>query len=299
MKFLNHPYILLTLAPLFWGGNAVAGKLAVGEILPFTITFYRWFFGCLILLPFAIPHLKRDFQQIKSSGWILAGLAVVGFTLFNNLMYSALQYTSVINVAIEQAAIPAFVLLINLVLFRQSISWLQVVGLFLAVIGVVITTTKGNIVYLLEVGLNRGDALMVIASLFYAAYSIGLRWRPKIHWMSFLFVLAVSAMIAALPFYLWELKTHEHIPELSTKGILIMAYIVIFPSLIGQLCYAQGVSAIGAARASFAVNLIPIFGAVLAVFLLGEPFQWYHGAGLVCVLMGIALSEKTRAKIPV
>jgi len=38
----GHPYFLLTLTMLMWGGNAVASRLAVGEVSPLTFTFLRW-----------------------------------------------------------------------------------------------------------------------------------------------------------------------------------------------------------------------------------------------------------------
>jgi drug/metabolite transporter (DMT)-like permease len=42
------------------------------------------------------------------------------------------------------------------------------------------------------------------------------------------------------------------------------------------------------------VNLVPVFGALLAVLLLGEPFAYYHALGLVLVLGGIWLAEQRR-----
>ena len=51
---------MLVLTMAFWGGNAVAGKFAVGEVSPFVLTFLRWALAALIVMAFAWPHLKRD-----------------------------------------------------------------------------------------------------------------------------------------------------------------------------------------------------------------------------------------------
>jgi drug/metabolite transporter (DMT)-like permease len=58
----------------------------------------------------------------------------------------------------------------------------------------------------------------------------------------------------------------------------------------------RGVELIGPGRAGVFINLVPIFSSLLAVGLLGEPFHLYHAAALVLVLVGIALSERTRRK---
>ena len=52
---------------------------------------------------------------------------------------------------------------------------------------------------------------------------------------------------------------------------------------------------VGAARAGFLFNAIPVFAAVMAVAILGEPFGWHHAIGLVLVLGGIAWAERHKS----
>ena len=53
-KVFDNAYLLLILATLAWGGNAVAGKMAAGDWLPFTITSARWIIVVFLLLPFVL-----------------------------------------------------------------------------------------------------------------------------------------------------------------------------------------------------------------------------------------------------
>ena len=78
----------------------------------------------------------------------------------------------------------------------------------------------------------------------------------------------------------------------TPTGWLIMLYIGLLPSLVAQVFFIRGVELIGAARAGIFVNLVPVFGALLAVVLLGEPFALYHAVGLALVLGGIWLAER-------
>lgn len=292
---------MLVLAPLFWGGNAVAGKLAAHDWQPFTITGLRWLLTAILLLPFAIKHLRRDAAILRKTWLILFALGGPGMAMFSLLMYLALNYTSAINVSIEQAAMPAMIMLANFIVFSQRVTVLQIGGLLCCAVGVLITTTGGEPLLFFQQGLNRGDAIMLLACLFYAGYTFGLRWRPVIHWLSFMWVISVSAFLVTIPFTLWELSHSDTVFSISNlldpglRGWAVMSYIIIFPTIAGQIFYARGVELIGSNRAGLFINLVPIFGSILAVLVLRENFEAYHALGLVLVIGGIAFAERYSA----
>ena len=62
----NQPYILLSITALCWAGNAIVGRLAAGHIPPVTLSFLRWFFAFLLILPLARKHLVRDWPSIRT-----------------------------------------------------------------------------------------------------------------------------------------------------------------------------------------------------------------------------------------
>ena len=72
----------------------------------------------------------------------------------------------------------------------------------------------------------------------------------------------------------------------------MLLYAALGPSLIAQVFFMRGVELIGPGRAGIFMNLVPVFGALMAVLLLGEPFATYHAAGLALVLGGIWLAER-------
>jgi len=76
----------------------------------------------------------------------------------------------------------------------------------------------------------------------------------------------------------------------------VLVYVVIFPTILSQLSYARGVELIGSNRAGLFINLVPIFGSILAVVLLRENFEWYHLVGLLLVLLGIGIAERAADK---
>ena len=77
----------------------------------------------------------------------------------------------------------------------------------------------------------------------------------------------------------------------DARGWSVIFYTAIFPSILAQIFYVRGVELIGANRAGLFVNLVPVFGTLLSVALLGEKFRIYHAVALALVLGGIALAE--------
>lgn len=290
---INNPYILLILAPLIWGGNALVGKLAVGEIAPMTLVLLRWVGALLVLMPFALPHVVKDWQKIKPAlGWFVV-YGGVGFALFNLLFYVAAHDTSAVNIALIQATIPMLILLINRLFFRQYLIFPQVIGLLMTLLGVLFIVSGGQWQVLKNLQLNHGDMLMLLAALCYAVYSITLRYKPAVSWLSFIFVAGVFALLLVLPFAVFEIINAEQaVLNFNAKVALLLLYVAIFPSIVAQIAYAKGVSLIGANRAGVAINLVPVFGALMAVVFLGEAFRWFHLAGLLLVMGGIVLSER-------
>jgi len=283
--------VLLLLATLGWAGNTVAGKFATGGWEPFTLTCLRWFLVVMVVLPFAWRHLLNDRKIIAQKWWYFLGVLGFCMALFNLLMFLALNYTTAINVSIEQAFMPVLIILANFVLLSQRVRWLQIIGVGLSIIGVWVTSTQGELLSLFDGGLNRGDAIMLLACVFYAAYTFALRWKPPVHWLSFMCLIALGAFLVSIPFALYAIATNDL--EVPAKADwLVLVYIVIVPSIVSQLSFAKSVSLIGGNRAGLFINLVPLFGSILAVVLLGEQFRLFHAVGMVLVIGGILLAER-------
>jgi drug/metabolite transporter (DMT)-like permease len=291
-RLYDRPWLLLSLCALFWAGNAVAGKLAVGEISPMTLTALRWIGACLVLGAIGARRLKGDLAAAKGALPFLLTLGGLGFTGFNAFLYLAAEATDGVNLLIIQGAIPVMILVAAAVFSGQRFRALQLVGVTMTLLGVIVTATDGEPRRLIELAFNHGDVLMLAASFCYALYALLLKRKPVMPALSLFFVLCLGASIAALiglGVEMWRGKTYAPGPA----GWLILAYCILFPSLLSQIFFIRGVELIGAARAALCVNLVPVFGAVLMVAF-GEPFLWSHAFALLLVLGGVLLAERYR-----
>lgn len=291
----SRAYFYLCITSLFWGANSVAGKLAVGHVSPMVLTTFRWTIALGVILVLMLPQVKRDWPAIRRHWPQLLLYGVFGFTAFNALLYTALGYTSAINAVIEQAGIPMLIFVFNFALFRIQASIAQVLGFTVTLVGVLVTAAHGEFSALAELEFNFGDALMLGACIVYAAYTVSLRWKPEMHWQSFIAAPVFGAFLSALPLLFWEVSRGAAIfPD--TTGWVVVLYAGIFPSLLSQVLYVRGVEMIGANRAGLFINAIPVFGTILSVALIGETLHLFHIVALLLVLGGIAIAEWGRPK---
>ncbi|TPI50445.1 MULTISPECIES: DMT family transporter [unclassified Mesorhizobium] len=288
-------YMFLLLTTLLWGGNSVAGKLAVDHVSPMTLVFLRWVLAVAILLPIGWNALKRDWPVVRRHWFVLAALGASGFTLFNTIFYTALNYTTAINVSIEQAAMPILIIVANFIFFRLRVNWAQIAGVVLTIFGVILTACHGDPRRLLTLALNFGDAIMLVAVILYSGYSVGLRLKPAMQWQSLMLAMSLAALVTSLPFFLWEIVAGKVIVP-DARGWAVIVYTAIGASVVSQIFYIRGNELIGANRAGLFINLVPIFGTLLSVLIVGETFQLYQALALVLVLGGIALAEYSGRK---
>lgn len=289
-------YPILLLTTLFWGGNAVAGKLAVGHVSPMLLTTARWGFALAILLIIGWPRLRADWPKVRRNALYLLLLGAIGFTAYNAALYSALLYTSAVNASIENAGIPMVIFLANFLIFRLRPTWAQIVGFILSLVGVALATSRGDLSRLLALDLNFGDLLVLVAVIVYSGYAVLLRVKPQVHWQSLMIALTAGAFLASIPLTAVEAYVGATIPP-DARGWGVIIYTTIFASLLSQIFFVRGVELIGSNRAGLFVNLMPVFGTLLSVVLLREEFYFYHAIALALVLGGIWLAEASGRKL--
>jgi drug/metabolite transporter (DMT)-like permease len=300
-RVLDQPYLLLVAAPLFWGGNVVAAKLVVNEIDPVLLLATRCVLATLVILPFALPHLRADWAVVRRHWLVLMAFGAVGYALFNVLLYMGLSTTTGINAAIVQAGLPMMILGCNFIFFRVQARLLQIVGVLLAIFGVLLTATQGNPARLLTLDINVGDGFVVLACFAYTAYTLALRFRPKMHIMSFMAVSFSGAAITGLimlALFGGGLGQVTTLKDMSPTVWLVIAYVAIFPSMFSQVAYARGVELVGANRAAPTHNLIPVFGTLGSIFILGERLETFHIVAAAIIVSGIVLAEWAARRRP-
>ena len=290
-RLYGWPSLLLTLTCVFWAGNTIAGRLAVDQVTPMTLTFLRWVLVIAVLWPIYGEQVRQYWPNVRERLLRVVLMAALGFTAFNALYYVAAHYTTAINIGILQGCMPMFVLAGAFLAHGTRATLVQVTGALITALGVVVIATRGAPLSVLEVELNVGDILMLLACVLYAFFTVALRDRPEMQGAAFFTVLALIAAATSLPLALLEASTPAAAAP-TLKGWLIIAYVAIFPSCLAQIFLLRSVDLIGPGRAGIFINLVPVFSAIMAVGLLSEPFAAFHAVALVLVVGGILLAQR-------
>jgi len=287
----NQPYLLLSLAALFWAGNIVIGRYVAGHVPPITLSCARWIGTFLMLLPFAGPHLRRDWPALRAHLPLMLLLSATGFALNNTLSYWALQYTQALNALLIQSSGPLFVALWSLILFGLRLTWAQLAGITISLLGVLTIILRGDLAALANVQFNKGDVMFTAALFAFGLYSALMPRRPVTHQLSVITFTTGCGALMILPFSIWEIATGFPPQfDLVTAGTLF--YAVIFASTLAYTFFNRGIELIGPNRAAPFFHLVPVFGSVMAIVMLGEQPELFHLVGYMMVLAGVIIASR-------
>ncbi len=295
-RLATNPYLLLTLTALFWSGNMVMGRGVRADVPPIALAFWRWTIALALVLPFALPHLKAQWPALRASWRPVLFLGVLGVGCYNTFAYLALQHTTATSATLLNSFIPIATIAFAFLFFGKRLTRLEAAGVVLSLVGVSAIVSRGSLDTLLGLGLNTGDLWMLGAVTVWGLYTVGLQWRPQgVHPMLLLATLTVVGLATLTPAYAWELASGRT-TTLTSAAFAGILYAGIFPGFLGYVFYNAGVAAVGPARGSLFIHLMPVFATILAAIFLGERPYWYHFVGIALVFAGIALTTRRPAR---
>jgi drug/metabolite transporter (DMT)-like permease len=287
----NQPYLLLSITAMCWAGNAIVGRLAAGHIPPVTLSFLRWSFAFLLILPLAWRHLVQDWPAIRGKLGVMVTLSLSGIACFNTLQYWALEHTQALNTLLLQSAGPLIVAVWSLILLGVRLTLAQAVGILLSLMGVLLILLQGDLTALSNIRFNKGDLIFIMALVIFGFYSVMTLKRPAIHSLSFVAFTFGCGAACLIPLWIWELISRP-VMRLDANNLLSLFYVAVFPSTLAYLCFNRGVQLIGANRAAPFFHLVPVFGAAMAIVFLGERPQLFHIVGFALVLTGVYVASR-------
>lgn len=288
------PYLYLALANLFWAGNWVTGRAVRDAFGPVALNFWRWLIAALVLAPFVLPQVVRLWPHIRRHWQYLVGLSLCGVVLFQSLVYLGLRSTSAINAVLINSTLPVSMIAISWLMLRDTVTPRQIAGLVVSMLGVLVIVTRGEVAHWSEMTFASGDFWILLAMPVWALYSVLLRRRPpEIGGMALVLVMAMIGLPVLGAGYALESQwIPQRLPDLpALAGVL---YIGLFASVAAFACWNTAVAAVGANVAGFSIHLLPAFGSLLAIALLGERFELFHLWGVIGIFAGVALATLGR-----
>ena len=292
IKLLASPYLLLTLTPFFWSCNWIIGRALHDDMPPMALTFFRWLLASLVLAPFVVSRLARDWPTIRVHWRTMVLLGSIGIALHNAIAYIGLNYTTATNGVVLNSFIPVMIIAMAWAFFGERLTRVQLLGVAVSLVGVLAILSGGSLATLARFRLNAGDLCVILAMAMWSLYTVLLRRRPLgLDRLSFLFVLAIVGVVIMFPLWLGESLLIRS-PVWSARSFAALIGVAIFSSVLAYIFWNRGVELLGPAVAGLFVHLMPVFGALLAWLFLGERLAPYHLAGMALILTGIAVTSR-------
>jgi drug/metabolite transporter (DMT)-like permease len=293
------PYLLLTLTAFFWSLNWVIGRAIVGEVSPFALTFARWVVAVTVMLPFAWPQIRAHRTSIRRNWKTIVWLGAWGTGLHNMFAYLGLHYTTATNGVILNSAIPVMIIVLGWAIYRDTITRVQALGVAISVAGILAIVSRGDLPALARLQLNKGDLIVLVGMVFWAAYTVFLRMKPDdLPGLAMLACCGMVGIAILFPLFVVEMLFLDGIMSFTPATVLAMLYVGIFPSFVGYVFWNRGVAEVGSNIAGIFVHLMPVFGALLAWIFLGERIELFHIAGIALILAGITLTTRGHRALP-
>lgn len=293
------PYILLSLTSFFWSLNWVIGRAIVDHVSPLALTFIRWVVAVAVMLPFAWPEIRAHWPAIRRNWKTIAWLGFWGTGLHNMFAYLGLHYTTATNGVILNSSIPIMIILLGWLIYRDTITRVQALGVGISMIGVLAILSRGDASVLASLQLNKGDLIVLVGMVFWAAYTVFLRMKPaELPGLAMLACCGVVGVAILFPLFMIEMILLDGRVTFTPATVMAMLYVGVFPSFVGYVFWNRAVAEVGSNVAGIFVHLMPAFGALLAWMFLGERPQLFHIAGIALILAGIALTTRGKRATP-
>jgi drug/metabolite transporter (DMT)-like permease len=294
-------YAKLVLVAAIWGGQYSAGRL-VAEALPwFTNSALRFVVATAILVPLAYA---RDGGLPRLDGRRFATMLALGFSgvfVFNVCFFAGLERVPAGRGALIMALNPVMTALGAWLVFGERMRRVRVLGIVLAVAGVIVVITRGDLGALANGALGLGELLLFGSVLGWVVYTLmgravlkGMSPLGATTWASLLgMIMLVACAVFERP---WAA-----LAALPPSGWGAIAYLGALGTVVAFLWFYQGVQRIGPARAAVFLSFVPVFGVVIAALVLGEPILASMIVGGAMVVGGVLLTnrpEPQSARLP-
>lgn len=274
-------------ATLFWASNYIIGEAVLTTMDPLSLVLWRWTLAAVPLL--AIAHFverPKWREMLRAWPWLLA-LSCTGLVGYNLSLYAALQYSDAFSASLINAFNPAVIAVAAAVFLGQRLTRTAVGGVVIALVGVFIVVSGGDIGALLETGFGLGQLLMFGAVGIWTAYTIIGRRSPPLPPITSTSIQAVVTVLILAPA---TLVTGGPQLPVSADALTSLLLIALFPSVLSYLLWNRALAVIPAARAGVFLNLITVF-TVAFTLLAGQSFTVGQLVGGGIVIVGVVVAN--------
>ncbi len=283
---------LIFIAPALWSVNYLVARWAPGVIAPHALALGRWVVAAAVLAFVCRTELIAKRHLIGAEWRQFLVLGALGMWICGAFVYIGGRTTSAVNIGLLYATSPVLIALASALWLRERIGVSAVLGVALALTGMLHILVRGDWGALAALRFTPGDIWIAAAVLAWTVYSLLLRgWTSQFSSVARLALIACGGIVVLIPFTIAEAIFWLPTEASWTAAALILAAALI-PGAAAYAAYSTMQRVLGAARVSVVLYLSPLYSAGIGWWVLGEQVHSFHAVGGLLILPGIWLSTR-------
>ncbi len=287
-------YISAFIVVFIWSINIILARYFSDSVYPFQISMGRWIFALILILPFTIKSLIEKRHIIFNHWKYIVALGIFGIVFTNSLTYLAAETINSVKIGILKITFPLFLTGLSVIFLKIKLSWKQIAGILIAVLGVIVVLFKGDISKIFQMKLEIGDIYMLLNSLLFAIYSLLQVKRPKELTST---TLLSATIIVAVVFLIPICYFTEGFPKMNRENLELFAYLGLFNSLIAFSLWNYSLGKIGNIKTSMFYYLMPVISTILSYFVFKTGITMSEIIGTICIITGLIFLSLKKAII--
>ncbi|NDP37207.1 MAG: DMT family transporter [Rhodoferax sp.] len=284
---------LIWVIPALWAVNFIVARKAPGVVEPYTLALGRWALAGAMLVFLARAELWRERRSIAAVWHQYVVLGFLGMLVCGAWVYLGGKTTGAMNIALIYSASPVLIALGAVVWLGERFAFRQVVGVAVAMAGVMHVVVRGQWSALASVQWVAGDGWIFAAMVSWALYALlQKKWHSSLSATARLAAICAGGVLVLLPCALWEMALPST-PAWSWQATWLTVLAALLPGLGAYWCYGWAQKLLGASRVAVTLYLGPLYAALAAWGVLNEPLGWHHLTGAALILPGVFLVTRT------
>ena len=273
--------------PALWAVNYIIARRAPGVIEPYTLALGRWALAGFILSVSARSQLWAHRSHLAQAWHQYVVLGFLGMLVCGAWVYVGAKTTVAMNIALIYSASPVLIAVGAVLWLGERMRWQQLTGVALAMVGVVHVVVKGQWAALAQVQWVAGDLWIVAAMVSWALYALLQKvWASPLDSTARLAAICWGGVALLLPCAVWE-NMQPTTPPWSVQAAVMVGAAALLPGMAAYWIYGWAQKVLGASKVAVTLYLGPLYAAVAAWGVLGEPLGWHHVAGAALILPGV------------
>jgi len=281
-------FVSLLLSMVCWAFSFVWIKQAFISFEPLTIITLRLILssGMMYLMLKLMRRLvSMQWQDLK---WFILLAFFEPFLYFMGESFGLKVVPSTMG-AVIVSTIPLFAPIVDRVVFKSRLSWLNLAGITVSFLGVLMIIFEDD--FSLKAPLY-GILLVFLAVFAALGYSVVLKKiPPRYNAVSIIAYQNTIGIFFFLPLFVTFEWHHLMTTTITWEAVWALVQLAIFASSLAFIFFTFGMRKIGITKANVFVNLIPVFTAFFAWWILGDALTIRKIIGIVIVIGGVFVSQ--------